>query len=504
MVVGAGITGLAAAWELCGASAAGQGLRVVVVEATERVGGCLRTTPFAGVPLDEGPDSFVSRAPEALELCKELDLADELVTPATNTAFVWARGRLRRFPDGLVLGVPTKLAPLVGSGVLSPRGVLRALAEPILPRGRHPDRADDDVAVAELVRARFGSEVDSSLVDPIIGGINAGSTGSLSLAAVAPQLDRARREHRSLSLGLTPEPARDRSAGPSDARASAFLSLEPGLGTLADELARRLREAGVELLTSVEVESVDTADTSAPGGGGGGLSGVGPGGTAPGEGGLGGARAGAARWVLSSSRGRIDADAVVVATPAPAAARQLRRSAPAVSTELSAVEYSSVAVVALCFEDGAIRSSLDGSGFLVPRTAGKLMTACTWTSSKWAHLKPPGRTIIRASAGRDGQDEALQLDDAELAGRLCSELGQMIEIDGRPVETRVSRWPRSFPQYKVGHLSRVSRIEDEAASIDGLAVAGAALRGLGIPACIAQGRRAARSVLEDLSRERRA
>lgn len=465
-VVGGGITGLAAAWELCGAGRSpSDAAKVVLLEGSERLGGRLRTERFDGVDLDLGPDAFITRSPEALELCGELGLEDELVAPGTSRVLLWSRGGLRPLPEGLVLGVPTRLWALARSGLLSPAGLARASLEPLLPT----TRPGPDVAVGEMVRARFGTQVDEQLVEPLIGGINAGSTRTLSLAAAAPQLDSAWRGGRSLLLGLRRRTGPERDGGP------AFRTLRSGLGRLTSRLSEELESLGVDIRRSAAVGTIagpPAAEAAAP------------------------------RWRLSTRDGIVEADSVVVTTPAPVACRQLASAAPRLASELSGIEYSSVVLVSLSYDEAGPGMPQGATGFLVPRPAGRLMTACTFTSSKWPHLAVPGRVLVRLSAGRAGDDRAMGMGDDELVDRLSWELAEATGVRAQPRAARATRFWNSFPQYAVGHLQRVERVQKEAAALPGLAVAGAALSGLGIPACIAQGRRAARAVLDHTSGQR--
>jgi len=421
-VVGGGITGLAAAYE-----AAKAGHQVTLYEASDRLGGKILTAPFQGVPVDAGPDAFLARVPHAVELCRELGLADQLVAPATGHAYVWTRGRLRPLPEGLVLGVPTNLVAMARSGILSPAGVVRAGLDLVLPKSRW---SGDDPSAAEVVTARFGPEATDRLVEPLLGGIHAGRTDRLSLSAVAPQLAAAAAKHRSLLLGLrgTP-PSLD---GP------VFYSLTGGLGALVDALADRLPDVRLG-------QRLDTLP---------------------------------------------DADRVVVTTPAPVTAKLIDGLSPAAADELRAIDHASVALVTMAYP----RLDLQGSGLLVPRVDGRLMTACSFATNKWPHwADAAGHTVLRVSAGRAGDDRALNLLDADLVGVLHAELREAIGVPGDgPVEARVTRWVDGFPQYAPGHAGRVARIEAALAhDAPHVRLAGAALHGVGIPACIASGRAAA-------------
>ena len=413
-VVGGGIAGMAAAWE-----AARLGHSVVLHEAGDRLGGKLRTSLFCGRPVDEGPDAFLARVPFAVELCRELGLADELVAPAEGRAWVWTRGALRPLPAGLVLGVPTDLLGLARSGILPWRGVLRAGLDLVLPRSRF----SDDPSVDEVVSARFGREASERLVEPLVGGINAGRADRLSMSSTAPQLAAAAARSRSLLLGLRG------TAGSLDG--PVFYSLRSGLGRLAEVMGSALADAGVDVRLSSAVTSLPSADR------------------------------------------------VVVALPAGGAAALLGIA------ELAEIPHASVALVTLAYR----AEPPAGSGFLVPRVDGRLMTACSFASNKWPHWSPDdGTTVLRVSAGRAGDDRAMALSDDELVAALHAELAEALGLTSLPVEARVTRWVDGFPQYEPGHAERVARIE--AALPPHVRLAGAALYGVGIPACIASGRAA--------------
>lgn len=435
IVVGGGIAGLTAAWELARA-----GWDVTLLEAADRLGGKIRTEAFAGVDLDLGPDAFLARRPEASDLCAELGLAGELVAPATTAASIWTRGRLRRLPHGLVLGVPTDATSLARSGVLSPLGTVRAVIEPLLPgRALAPG---EDVAVGAYAGRRLGREAASRLVDPLLGGINAGDTDRLSIDAVAPQLAAAARSSPSLVRGVRSVVARA-GASPSD---PLFLTLPGGLARLVATLVAGLVDLGADVRTGAPVHDLEA----------------------------------------------LGADAVVLAVPAHAAAPLLRPLVPDAAAVMAEIEHASVALVAYAYPVDNL-PPLIGSGFLVPRTEGRLMTACSWSSSKWAHLAAPGRAILRVSAGRAGDRRADAMDDDDLDRRLRAELGAALGVTGTPDAVRVMRWPNGFPQYAPGHLQRVRAVQamlDE--RLPGVVLAGAALGGVGLPACIGSGRAAAR------------
>jgi len=478
VVIGGGIAGLAAAWEIV--SRPGPPASVVVLEQSDRLGGKLQTTSMGDRPVDVGPDAFVARRPEALGLCEELGLADDLVAPGAQGAAVWARGKLRPLPEGLALGIPTRLGPLARSGILDPSGLVRAAADVLDLRPRRGRRlADDsDCSVGAIVRARLGHQVADRLADPLIGGIHAGPIDGLSAAAVFPALLRAAsasgsllRALRSVAApasgpGTSGTPGRDGAQG--SGSPPVFLTVRGGMGRLVAVLAAALAARGVELRTGVTTTSLAR-------------------------------RSGG--WELRTSAGTIDADAVVVALPAPAAASALRCIAPEAAAALDQVTYASVSVVTAAFDEQCVGGPLAGTGFLVPAEQGLLMTGCTWLSAKWPQLRRPGEVLVRVSAGRAGDERAATMDDDTLVRRLLAELRAVAGITGDPADVLVTRWPAAFPQYAVGHVRRMTQVQASLAQLGApVALAGAVVQGVGIPACIGSGRQAASMVLERLAR----
>ncbi|MBV8560989.1 MAG: protoporphyrinogen oxidase [Acidimicrobiia bacterium] len=470
VVVGAGIAGLATAWYL-----QDQGLDVTVLDADDRAGGKVRTTDLDGTALDVGPDTFLGRVPWAVQLCRELGLAGELLTPATTHAWLWSRGRLQPLPDGLALGVPLAPQALARSGIIGPAGLVRAGLDVVLPQIK--PRADP--SVADVIGGRLGREVLERLVDPLVGGINAGRSDRLSMAAVAPDLFAAHRRHRSLILGLRAE---RRKVPPSDA--PLFLGLRGGMETLTSALA-----AKVDVSLSAPVEAVTrTTDGRLLVTWSGGAPTGAPTGTPSGA-------------PTSAAGAPLEADAVVLAVPARRAAAIVRGASATAAAALDQVRYASVAVATLAYRPDDVGHPLDGSGFLVPRVDGHLLTACTWFSSKWPHVRPGGLVLLRCSAGRDGDERANVLDDVELVARMHAEAAEALGLRTAPVESVVTRWPDAFPQYDVGHLGRVGAAERGLArELPGVLLAGASYRGVGIASCVRQANEAARAATSRLTR----
>ncbi|HZD64522.1 MAG TPA: protoporphyrinogen oxidase [Acidimicrobiales bacterium] len=453
-MVGGGMAGLSAALSLTDADPPPA---VVLLEADGRLGGKIRTEAFAGRHVDTGPDAFLARVPDAIELCRRLGLADELVAPATGRAFLWVRGALRPLPEGLALGVPTRLGPLARSGILSPLGVARVALDLVLP-GRPPP---GDRSVGDLVRPRLGAQAYQRLVDPLVGGIHAGRADRLSAAAAAPRLDLAARRSASLIRGL-------RSGADGGGAGPVFLTHPQGLTRVVERLDEELAARGVARWTGTTVRALD------PGGG---------------------------AWTLDTTTGPVVADAVVLALPAPGAAGLLAPHAPGAAGVLGAIAHAGVSVVTLAYPTTALPHPLEGSGFLVPATEGRLTTACTWSSAKWPHLGGDDRVLLRASTGRLGDERHAELDEEALVARVHGEVAEALGLAAAGPELwRVTRWPGAFPQYAPGHHEALRGVEAGLEALPPLALAGAAYQGIGIPACIAGGARAANRVLEALRR----
>ena len=445
-VVGGGIAGLAAAWE-----ARRRGAHVVVLEADARAGGKLRTSPLGGVAVDESADAFLARVPEAVELCVELGLDTDLVSPGTGSAYVWLDGALRRVPTEQLLGVPTDLDALVGTGLLSAAGLARAREDLTSPDDRPAGGADESVGA--LIRRRLGDEVLDRLVAPLVGSVYAGDCDRMSLHVTAAQLAAARDLDPS-DPSLVRAAASLRAQGAGTGR-PVFLAPRGGMGRLAEALTDAL---GDDLRAGVRVTGLAAEGT---------------------------------RWRLSP--GDVVADAVVLATPAFVTARLLADIAPDPAAFLAGIEHASVALLGLAVPRAGIDHPMDGSGFLVPRSAGMLLSACSWATSKWPHLDvDPSVALLRASAGHDGDDRGRTLPDGDLVAGMLADLRTTMGLHAEPTDVRITRWPWSFPQPRPGHLARVAATEQALAAVaPRLAITGAWARGVGVPACIREARTAA-------------
>ncbi|MQA79516.1 MAG: protoporphyrinogen oxidase [Streptosporangiales bacterium] len=445
VVVGGGVAGLTAAWEL---TRRDENVRVTLLEASPRVGGKLQVSEVAGVPVDEGAEAMLARRPEGVELVCALGLGDELVEPGTTRAAIWT-DTLRPMPTGHVMGVPADLDALASSGLLAPAEVDRVREDERLPA----TPVIEDVSVGRYVGERMGRAIVDRLVEPLLGGVYAGRADVLSLHATVPQLVPYLRDNGSLVAA-----ARAVTAGAPRTSAPVFASLRGGLGRLPTALASR---CGAEIRTSATVRELRLL-----------------------QGG----------WSLTVGSPRspeqVTADAVVLALPARPASRLLAVESPYAAADLAMIEYASTALVTLAFPAGAFPEPPVGSGFLVPASRGRLTKAATFVTTKWPYLAGAGIVVVRCSVGRHGEERSLQVDDDTLAAAVSAELAEAVGVTGPPIETRVTRWGGALPQYAVGHLDLVSRITAAVDRLPGLAVCGAAYQGVGIPACVASARQA--------------
>jgi oxygen-dependent protoporphyrinogen oxidase len=478
-VIGGGMSGLAAARVLAGlepvsgAASAGSrrtAARVVVLEASDRLGGKVRTGAIAGVPVELGPDQFLRRDPSAESLCRHLGLGDDLVAPGARSAAVFSRGAMRSLPGGLVLGVPTDLDAVAASGIVSDEGVEQARKAAVVADDSAPISAaevgledGDERTAGEILRPRLGEEVVDRLVDPLLGGINAGSVDHMSLGVSAPQIATALVGHSNVVgalAGLAPVPA----AGGANAALtpeSPFLGLCGGLGRMVDACVAELESAGVELLRDAAVTGVRRASTGGRG------------------------------WQVEHTRGVLDCDGVVLALPGFAAAPLLRPALPEAADALAEIAYASVAVLTLAYPAASVPLPEGWTGVLVPRVEGLLMTAASFLSVKWPWMSSDGVQLVRVSAGRAGDDRIAEMAGDDLACELAGEFEWVLGHEAHPVEWHVTRWERSFPQYRPGHRLLVERLRRSLAADWSISIAGAALGGIGIPACITSGEAAA-------------
>src|SRR6516165_3436518 len=453
VIVGGGIAGLAAAFFL-----RDQPVRVTVLEGSPRLGGKLSASEVAGVPMDEGAEALLARRPEGVDLITATGLGKDLVPAGITSSAIYTRGELRPLPRKQFMGVPADIDELAATGVVSAEGASRA---------RHESRLSPetgDVSVARYIGARLGEEVVDRLVDPLLGGVYAGRSEELSFAATLAPLAAAAAKHATLTeaaASLVP-------AAPADRQAPLFVTLTTGLGALPDAIAKA---SGAEVRTGAMVRELTRTES----------------GWRPTVG-------------SAADPEYLRADAVILAVPAAPAARLLQDTARAAAGQLAQIPYASMAIITLAYRKADFPDQ-GRSGYLVPAIDGKAVKAVTFSTVKWPHLaeRQPVH-IVRCSIGRIGETALLQRDDKDLAALAAAELAEAAGITAASVAHRVTRWGGALPQYNVGHLDRVAAIRAAIEDQPGLAVAGAAYDGVGIPACVATARSAAGQIVAYLAR----
>lgn len=455
-VVGGGISGLAAAYELHRRKTP-----FVLLEKSDRLGGMIRTDRIGRFTIDAGPDALVTQKPAAIALCEELGLAGRLIpTRAPRTAYVVRDGTLHPLPGGSVFGIPASLGSLAAHRLLSRRGRLRLGLELLTPPHRsHRRREPEEETIGAFFRRRFGTEATDYLAEPLLAGIHSGDVERLSMHALFPRFIEAERKHgsviRAFRRTAAARPGAPEHLGP-------FRSFAEGLETLPRALAARLPADALQ--QGIEV----TRLTAGP------------------------------PYALETAQGpRITADHVICALPAHATAPLAAGVDDRLGRLCAGCTDTSVAIVVLAFARAAISHPLRGSGFVVPRVEpGLSIAAATWISSKWPGRAPDGHVLLRGFLGGTRRPDALAEPDASLIDTVRGDLARLLGIHGEPVLARVYRWPRANPQLNVGHPARVAKIDSLLAATPGLQIIGAAFRGVGIADCVAAGRAAGRAAAD--------
>jgi oxygen-dependent protoporphyrinogen oxidase len=436
-VVGGGITGLAAAFEL-----ARRGVACVVLESAPAPGGLIRTERTGGFTIDAGPDSLLVQKPAAIQLCEELGLSGQLMTTRKpRTAYVLRDGRLHALPSPSVIGIPTSLAALGRYDLLDWPARLRVALEPFVP-----EPAPDDESVAAFFRRRFGAATVDLIAEPLLGGIHAGDIEQLSMRSVFPRLVHAARRPGGVTRSLSGAPRTD---------TGMFRALRGGMADLVAAIEKAL-PAGV-VHTNAPVTRIEPAGSG---------------------------------WTVTAGADRIDASAVIVSAPAHAAAALLRPLDAEAARLCDAVPYASTTSVALGWKRRDVAHPLTGSGFVVARRHNNVrITACTWVSSKWEHRAPADHVLLRAFAGGTHDPGAVDLDDQALIDMAVRDLAPLLGISAPPMLTRVFRSRNAGAQHLVGHGARTAALAQRIAALPGLFVAGSGFESIGIPDCVAHGRR---------------
>lgn len=456
-VVGGGISGLAAAYALT----QHEGVCVTLYEASDRLGGVLHTERTQGWVIEHGPESFLAMKPRGIGLARELGLEPQFQTtnPANRGSLIMKSGKLHPMPDGLTGLIPAQFGPMAKTCLVSPLGKLRMAMDYVIPAKKD----DADESLGSFVRRRLGNDIYEHLIEPLMAGIYSGHGDELSLAATFPQLRAAEREHGGLIKGVLAQKKAQKARAIAHQAPIGFLSFKNGIQELVDALEQAIRTNGGEIRLNRAVTSLIREPNN--------------------------------RFTVQVPDGAETFDGVILAAPVHVQAKLLAEIAPASAAAMSAIPQVSSAVVMLGYEERPTNSAPENYGYLSPRTENRPVKAVTWMSSKWEGRAPQGHFLVRGFLGRAGDQKVLDTTDENLVKAVRDEIARSANVTGEPMLTRVVRMNAASPQYTLGHLDRVARIEREVAGIPGLEIAGNMLRGVGIPDAIAAGERASATIL---------
>ena len=459
-IIGGGISGLSAAYTLEEKRQSGTPVQYMLFESSERLGGVLVTDHVDGCILEAGPDSFLTEKPWAADLCRKVGLGDQLIgsNDADRKTYILTKGKLVVLPDGLMFMVPTKIIPTVLSPLFSVRTKMRMAAEWFHP----PHKASEDETVAQMVERHYGSEMVDLLADPLLSGVYGGEASQLSVRAVLPRFADMEAKHGSLGRAMLS--ARVKMAKATKAPAKPlFSSLKDGMQQMVDALVANL-DAG-SLKTSAPVQTVIPQDNG---------------------------------WTVSAGYQTDHFDAIIIATPAQAAAVVLETADAELARELGGINYSSSVTVTLGYDEKVRRSLPPGFGYLVPRSEGHRMLAATFVHNKFPHRAPENRALIRGFLGGARDEQILEASEGEILQIVRAELRKIIGLTAEPLFARVYKWKSAMAQYSVGHLERLQRIEALRQKLQGLALAGNGYSGIGVPDCVRSGSEAASKILSEM------
>jgi protoporphyrinogen/coproporphyrinogen III oxidase len=482
LIIGGGITGLSAAYHVQEqARAAGESLRTTLLESDTRIGGKITTESVDGFTIDGGPDCFLSRKPWGLSLCRALGLGDDLM--GTNDdrrqTFVLNRGKLTPLPDGVMLIIPTRIAPFVTSSLISWPGKVRMGMDLLIP----PRRDESDETVADFVRRRLGQEALDKIAEPLMSGIHISDPERQSLLGSFPRFREMERKHGSLIKAMGAQrngSHRSKASSNGAPPLSMFMSLRNGLGQLIQALEGALQEH-TTIVTGKRVSGLDYdhPDTN-----------TGAEGSTP---------TAAPRYQVRTEDGEtFTGDAIVLATPAYVSASLLSHLSPPLSRALQSIRYVTTSTVSMGFRLADVGAPFGGFGFVIPRKEQRQITGCTWSSTKFNYRVPPEHLLLRCFIGGPGHEDLAEQPDDDLVAMVRRELGDIMGLRAEPVLTRIFRWSKANPQYDVGHLDRVREMHTMCETLPGLVLAGSAFEGVGVPDCIHQGQRAASTIFSYL------
>jgi len=464
-IVGGGIAGLSAAYSAV--KMLGGGEDITVLESGETWGGKIVTNQVEGFVIEGGPDTFVVTKPWGMRLCQELGIDQRLkgTNPIQKNTYILHNQRLHPLPGGLTMMIPTEFGPMLRSNLLSWPAKLRMGMDVLIPA----QKTNGDESMGDFVTRRLGRQAYERLVEPLMSGIYAGDGDQLSIRATLPMLREMEFEHGGLVKGaLALRRRRSKNGKTSSGAASIFTTPQNGLGEITDALVNSLHKAGVNLHSNSPAQSVRQVNNS---------------------------------FAIGLVNGQaIQTGHLILATPAFVSGQLVTDFAPKLAMELEGIDYVTTSTVSLAFRDNDLVRPLDGYGYVIPRRENRSALACTWTSTKFPHRAPEGYALLRVFIGRAGQEKDIDWNENALLALARKEIALTLGIIAQPVVSRVFIWEKAMPQYNVGHLARLERIETELDKFPSLALAGNGYQGIGIPDCIHSGELAVERLLNGAAR----
>jgi protoporphyrinogen/coproporphyrinogen III oxidase len=464
VIIGGGIAGLAAAYHIHEEISKSTPVKCILIESLEKFGGKISTIRFDGFIVERGPDSFISQKPQALELCRKLGLEDRLTGTSPNhpNTYVCIKNKLVTMPDGLSLMIPTKFIPFIFSPLFSWWGKIRMGMDLFIPK----KKGNDDESLASFVRRRMGKEALEKMAEPMLAGIYASDPELMSINSTFPMFVQTEQKYRSLIIGMLERKRQQMIRQPKGKQPfSLFMTLKNGLDEMVETLVKKA--ININFRAGTKVMDLSRAEEG---------------------------------WKLTLNDGSfINADAIILATPAKISALLLEQVSPKVASLLNRIKYVSTATVSIGYKKEGFPHKLDGFGFVVPKKEGKRILACTWTSSKFPERVPEKHVMLRCFVGGAMREELAELEENEIGNMVREELLDIMGIDCKPVFLKVFKYKKSNVQYQLGHAALIESIRKELELLPGLFVTGSAYTGIGIPDCIRDGEYAAKEAIELLT-----
>lgn len=458
-IIGAGITGLTSAYYM---KKQNPQLNVTIYEATNRPGGKIQTYRKDGYTIELGPESYLGRKTIMTDIANEIGLGNDLITNTTGQSYIYAKNKLYPIPGGSIMGIPTDIKPFIKTKLISPLGKLRAG----LDLFKKPIEIEDDISVGDFFRQRLGDEVLENLIEPLMGGIYGTNIDDLSLMSTFPNFKEKEEAFGSLIKGMKDEKEqriKQRQLYPGAPKGQ-FKQFKHGLSSFIEALEKAVKNQGVDIQYNTKVEDIIVSQRD--------------------------------YQVVVDGKNEVY-DGVLVTTPQQVLMQWFNHD-PAFDY-FNTMDSTTVATVVLAFDEKDIENTYDGTGFVIARTSNTDITACTWTSKKWPFTTPEGKVLIRAYVGKPGDTVVDDHTDEEIVSIVRRDLKQMMTFKGDPEFTIVNRLPKSMPQYHVGHIKQIRKIQEHIKrTYPRLKITGAPFEAVGLPDCIQQGHNAVDDMLEEL------